>query len=69
MKKKLSLTEIKNTLSRDEMKQIMAGSGSTYCCVCNQDGGNVNCCTGSSSYCGAYFVNLCGAGGATCTIH
>ena len=69
--KKLSFKEISGALSRDEMKQIMAGSGgsNTYCCVCNVDGGNVTCCTGTSEHCRDYFIWLCGAGGATCSIH
>jgi len=31
---KLSLSGIKNVLSRDELKKIMAGSGSDVCCAC-----------------------------------
>jgi len=38
-KEKLSLGSIKNVLSRKEMKQIMAGSGIYYCCLCSWDGG------------------------------
>jgi len=38
-KQKLSLNGIKNVLSRTEMKQIMAGSGIYYCCLCSWDGG------------------------------
>lgn len=39
--KKLNFSEIKNALSRDEMKKIMAGSGSSICTVD---------CTGCSAY-------------------
>jgi hypothetical protein len=41
MKKKLSFSEIKNTLSRDEMKTIMAGSGAGSC--------TENCANGHAS--------------------
>lgn len=32
---KLNLRSIKNVLSRQEMKQIMAGSGGSVLCICN----------------------------------
>jgi hypothetical protein len=45
--KKLNFSEIKSTLSRDEMKKIMAGSGSCqeYNQICDSRI-NLNCCTG-----------------------
>ncbi|MBS1502415.1 MAG: hypothetical protein JST32_10165 [Bacteroidetes bacterium] len=57
-KRKLSLKGIKNVLSRDEMKMIMAGSGSGSGCVVNVQCHNPdlpfweqpNCCNGCLPY-------------------
>ncbi len=46
--KKLNFSEMKNALSRSEMKQIMAGSGGDSCNVfCHQDAAKycTNTCT------------------------
>jgi len=58
---KMSLANIENKLSRAEMKNIMAGSGSTTCeylhpsCSTDQDCINVNkgvaCCTYGDTKC------------------
>ena len=65
--KKLSFKEVSGALSRDEMKNIMAGSGSCYICTCNQTGGCASCC-GSSSQCFQVMYNFCGSEGGTCYI-
>ena len=40
---KLSFKNIKDVLSRDEMKQIMAGSYSTSCTSCYERGTSYSC--------------------------
>lgn len=52
--KKLNFAEIKNALSRNEMKQIMAGSGPNYWCnvYCGSGAGGYGRCTGSCPTCG-----------------
>lgn len=42
-KEKLSLKSIKNVLTREEMKKIMAGSGNCSTSICNND--TIFCCT------------------------
>ena len=48
---KISLANIKGKLSRTEMKNIMAGSGTTYkCCkngACSDCYSNITCVTGA----------------------
>ena len=39
------------TLSRDEMRNIMAGGGSSQCIACCDSGGNCGCCTSSVTGC------------------
>jgi hypothetical protein len=54
MKKKLSFTNIKNTLSRGEMKMIMAGSGNYTCNATATQGYHVESpgsCSGTLSGC------------------
>ena len=42
---KLSFSGIKNVLSRDELKKIMAGSGSCTPSSCTNEGLSIPCCT------------------------
>jgi len=60
---KLSLKSVENALSKDEMKQIMAGSGNTeYCCsagsnsFCDDDQGTMGAWAGFWNSAG-YSVN------------
>lgn len=47
---RMSFSNIKDLLSREEMKEIMAGSGSSECGYCSVPGyGNVRCYSGGNS--------------------
>ena len=51
--KKLNFSEMKNALSRSEMKNIMAGSGPNYWCnvYCGAGAGGYGMCSGSCRNC------------------
>jgi len=63
MMKKLTFDELENTLDREEMRNIMAGSGGSGCAT--QSCFNDAECTGS-----CYTCNISPTGGAgTCSSH
>jgi hypothetical protein len=62
MKEKLSLKSVKNVLSRDEMRKIMAGSSpGPNCCWCNN--GTILAPGGSSASNTAQCQSVCAADG------
>ncbi len=54
--KKMSLANIEGKLSRVEMKNIMAGSGSGGCCASDSN------CGGNAPYCNKQYSCDCGHG-------
>jgi hypothetical protein len=57
---KISFKNIKDILSRDEMKSVMAGSGGEGCGNCNSQYGVIACSTGpvtGTCFCAGAFGN------------
>jgi len=54
---------INATLTRDEMKNIMAGGGSSQCVACCDNGGNCGCCKTTVTGCAVF---ECNEDGFTC---